>query len=686
MDVTLPDGTVIHDVPDGTTKAQLSAKLSANGMTPPTDEPATSSFGSVVSNALDMVKKGAQSLGRGAGQALEGEQGGLDALIKAKTGVSPLTVIKYLYGPQKTVDDVLPHVQAETPAGKFAVSGLEGVGGALAGGGANVPGVISGALSGMGGEAASQLLPGTGELGRAVGNVAGGGIGALSALRTNAPREAAKVLEGISSEDLAAAVAKMSPADLPAGLNLSQALDKPSNVDDMIRLLANSPAGDKIITQLRAQPPQVASAATSKIGALPGHQLTPVEASNDAQSAATDVLANARQSAGRLAAIPPGTQVAGSDLAALDAQLQTYAQAHPNTDAAGMAMEVHSRLFGAPTPGTPGTPPAPVGSGPVSSRIMSPGAPATPPTPNPLTDASQLKAAIDDAIQGYGSNRLNTGAAARDLNRYATQIRSLVNNTIFPQTSVPGAARTVSGAGFAQTVDPLEKSVIGRVAGVTGSADDREAVDKLTALFKKGTPVDASTGQPLGQSEILALQRTLASTDPAVFTNAVKTYLGNTLSNIPSVSPGRTATDFAKQITTALAGTPAQQAGLRDMLAGVARSQGLNEPEFVSGFMKFMDTAGRTANRPNAVSGVPELAQTAGQGGVVTALQSMTPGRLGNTIQQALSSHAYRTMDALLTTPEGIATLQKLARSNAQSPQAANAVATFLAGVGSQEK
>lgn len=37
MDVRLPDGTVIKDVPDGTTKAQLAEKLKANGMAVPSD-------------------------------------------------------------------------------------------------------------------------------------------------------------------------------------------------------------------------------------------------------------------------------------------------------------------------------------------------------------------------------------------------------------------------------------------------------------------------------------------------------------------------------------------------------------------------------------------------------------------------------------------------------------------------
>ena len=37
MDVRLPDGTIIRNVPDGTTREQLTAKLKANGYT--FDEP-----------------------------------------------------------------------------------------------------------------------------------------------------------------------------------------------------------------------------------------------------------------------------------------------------------------------------------------------------------------------------------------------------------------------------------------------------------------------------------------------------------------------------------------------------------------------------------------------------------------------------------------------------------------------
>ena len=37
MDVKLPDGTVVQNIPDNITKAELTAKLNANGYSLPTD-------------------------------------------------------------------------------------------------------------------------------------------------------------------------------------------------------------------------------------------------------------------------------------------------------------------------------------------------------------------------------------------------------------------------------------------------------------------------------------------------------------------------------------------------------------------------------------------------------------------------------------------------------------------------
>ena len=70
MDVTLPDGTVIKDVPDNITQAQLTAKLKANGLDMSKYEPTigqeilASPAGRFISGAGEFIDAGAQLLPR----------------------------------------------------------------------------------------------------------------------------------------------------------------------------------------------------------------------------------------------------------------------------------------------------------------------------------------------------------------------------------------------------------------------------------------------------------------------------------------------------------------------------------------------------------------------------------------------------------------------------------------------
>lgn len=84
MDVTLPNGTIIHDVPDNMTKAELMVKLKANGIDP--NAPSTDA-----DNSDDKYASGTEALARGVGQGLTFGQtsrilGGSAALAQAEAG------------------------------------------------------------------------------------------------------------------------------------------------------------------------------------------------------------------------------------------------------------------------------------------------------------------------------------------------------------------------------------------------------------------------------------------------------------------------------------------------------------------------------------------------------------------------------------------------------------------------
>ena len=72
MDVTLPDGTVLRGIPDGTTKAELTAKLKANGMAVPDETPpAKSGYGSEDPGVVEQLVGGAKHAWDRAAEGLE---------------------------------------------------------------------------------------------------------------------------------------------------------------------------------------------------------------------------------------------------------------------------------------------------------------------------------------------------------------------------------------------------------------------------------------------------------------------------------------------------------------------------------------------------------------------------------------------------------------------------------------
>ena len=76
MNVRLPDGTIIQNVPDGTTKADLAAKLQNNGMAVPSEWLQSAPQAKPVHDAGESLNRGLsdipRQLGLTARYALEG--------------------------------------------------------------------------------------------------------------------------------------------------------------------------------------------------------------------------------------------------------------------------------------------------------------------------------------------------------------------------------------------------------------------------------------------------------------------------------------------------------------------------------------------------------------------------------------------------------------------------------------
>jgi len=573
---------------------------------------------------------------------------------------------------------VMPQAPAEG-ARQFVRAGLEGAGGGLAGGfGAPGAAAVAGASGGLGSELAVRQF-GEGMPQRLGGGLAGGvaAVPAMAATRVaaggirdvaqglpfNVRNLAEQTMRGSDPANVQIAADRMrdaSAAGVP--INASQAMLRPSNIDAMIEFLANSQHGTQTIDMLRKQPSQLRTMAEIMKSRLPGQVTSAQDTANRVQEAATSAVSRSQKRAGAAyrAEIPPGTTVAVPRIEAFSAALDRYAEAHPNIFASDLAKEVKRQL--ARSDAVPATT-APVGSGKVTSRLTVKGQP-TP--PDYLTDVHDLKAAVDEVLGGFGKNNPNMKVSPAQANRYAQEIRTLFDRTIATPGTPMRKARAAARQVFETETNPMKKSVVGRLMGPQGANDVREAPQaQLRTLLNRGTPEG-------GFSEIKQLEAALRREDPTAFVDLVKTYLTDTLNAQLPKEGQRLPSNLAEKWLKSLAGNPNQSRGLDDMLAGVARSKGVPEETVVKGFRSFVDLLGMAERIPNKISGMPtrDIEEVAGASRIAAGFESRFLGSgLGHKIRAIYSGKAYELMDKLLTTPEGLETLQQLAKVGSKSPK-----------------
>lgn len=560
--------------------------------------------------------------------------------------------------------------QPQTQPQKYVQEAAKGVGGAmLIPGGGMATTLLGGAGSGLGSEAAAQTL-GEGPLQRIAGGLAGGLAGGVAAnLGTNKAAMAREALEGLKPEDLARARANMQTAQA-AGVpvNLGQALERPSNVDKIVEALAGNRYGTKVQEQLRAQPVQSRMGLEQEMLGMPGEIRTPQVVANNMQDVATAAIDKARQ--GRTAAweaqraatqakifgqasSPQVTQQALADVAE---RLETMAAARPNTEVANQLRTLRAGMADAEG--------------------------------NFLTDPKQLNEVLKEAATKLKSPDLASKGVDAGQSRFLARTIDEIRTDLGPAFKPIREANITYKQITDDVINPLKKSVVGRMAGRRGEVPDAEAVrSKITSLFDQGTVPGARS------SDILKLEKDLrgikageagAGVDgSAAFQDSVKTWMGEKISDAVRPVGGRLNEDLPKRLAQAFSGPETRSQGFRDMMVGLARSQGLRDNALYPGMEKFLKVVGMASRRPGgaAGAGARELDEIAGQSAVsgVGRFSAITPLRQPILKwMEFLKADAYRAMDNLLTTPEGVDMLQKLGRERAMSPAAQTALATFL--------
>ena len=132
MDVKLPDGTVVQNIPDNITKADLTAKLNANGYNLPTDNvPAQpqieqpksySTMGALGTGAVNLIPSTGRLL-KGAAQAVIHPVNTMESLIQATSGglsnVLPESIMQYAVPEKRQKAEQLANALGEDYSKKY---------------------------------------------------------------------------------------------------------------------------------------------------------------------------------------------------------------------------------------------------------------------------------------------------------------------------------------------------------------------------------------------------------------------------------------------------------------------------------------------------------------------------------------------------------------------------------------
>ena len=656
--VKMPDGQLV-EMPDNPTPEQQAAlrAILAKGATAP---------------AVAAPKQESSGLGETARVIGKSIYGGLTSLprfimqagdwLEEKMPTPGWTKIPIPgYGKIAEADKAIREaVEPKTKSGKVIGNIGETTVGAIASPGglaAPIKSAIIGASSGAGSEAAAAAF-GNNAVTRVLGGVAGGLTGGLvTAAKTNRGTLAREALSDARLEDLAVAVERMKAArDAGIPINLSQAMPRGSNIDAYVDALANSKHGRNVTEQLRKQPQQIAFGVEEQMANLPGQIRMPQVLANNAQEAATAAIdtakrtrTNAWQKAYDDGLLQSGQlTVPETAVSAAYQKLTDLANSVPNTSKAKMLMDLRERLV----------------------------------TPDGfITEPLQLNEILKDAAGrlkpvNLASSGLDAGVA-KWVGKQISALRDDFGAAFEPIQKANAVYQAATPA-----VDALKKSVVGRVAGRSGAQDTLEAPQsRLFSVFDKGTVPGATS------SEILTLEKAFRNAgQPEVYQDAAKSWLAGKVSTALKSTDNRMPENIGERLRVAF-GDPRQldqtSKGFEDVLAGLARSQGVPEAQYVKGFKNFMGIVSDAARRPGSVRGVTpgEVKEMASEGVFkrLGQVSVMTPIR-----QPALKwasfleADALSTMDKLLTTPEGVATLVKLGKQPPKSHAAVTTMATFL--------
>lgn len=539
--------------------------------------------------------------------------------------------------------------------------------------------LAEGAGGGLGSEVAAKTVD-EGPVARILGALLGSaGVASPQIFFGNTRDLAHDALRDVDELDLTEAAGVMrggEAAGVP--LNVSQAMPQPSGLDTLIEALAQTEAGEQTIAQLRRQPAQIQNAAERRAGDLPGNMRQPQQAANEAQLAATERIKQVKRYRSEQFKKALGNadeiQIPQVAMKRIDDELQARVAAAPNTGLADLLQGLRAKLHDPR----------------IETKELDALLDLDAPTGGAfegdyLTRLGELNAVLRSQASQIKGPRLDVQAIdAEEAAKFAAAIKMVRAELKATSPEFAEAYRVYENVSR-QQLDPLRKSVVGRIAGKKGALADQEAIrSRAFKVFDDGTLPNSGT------SDILTLERELRKVDAESFPNLAKTWLVDKLGTASKVKGNRPSPEIPANIEKIFAGDAKTRQGLKDILVGMARSQSLPDNALYPGFQNFMTIVQSAARRPAIIGArsaqeITDKARDNWGSRLLYSLGFAPLTRAGTGVAKWYGDRAFTTLDKLVTTPEGIDTLRELAKVPPMSKKAEVIVTGFLSGLATQE-
>lgn len=685
--VKMPDGQLVNmpDNPDPAILAQIQAKFK------PVEAPSTLDQAKSVGTEALKVADYAIRNGIFAIPKLGKDLGQLAASgVKKLTEGTPLDVINQEVPGLKKMYDAFDYIatpnKPDTKIGKQIGDVGASVVGAMVGPGSLAQNAKIGLGAGLGAEGAVAGF-GDNPLTRIIGSLAGGGLTGLATMeKTNVPRLAREVLEDVDPTDLSkAAATQRAAAKEGLKLNLSQAMDQPSNIDTYIATLASSPYGKETVKTLREQPTAIANKMEDVLAASPGQQLTPRVVSNESQEAATKVIDSLSKQRTKLweDTFENSVNNLKKDLIE-DSIKQNVVTGAPKLSAKAAArqattvpLEVVTAVHKMVAKKAESYP-----TQTIEHKLLSQLAGRLKEGDEFITHAPALHRTLKSMSSELKQQNIGNKSLSTDAHKFIggqiQEVRSNLAEALKPYNEANKVYKAFTDA----VINPVKKSEIGTLAGRMGAREDVNAPrGHLMRIFDEGTV-------PGAPSEIANIAKQFEKVgEGEKFVNAAKTWMAEKITKATRSDSDRVNPRLAANLTKEF-GAPQRldnvAKGTQEVTFHMARLAGIKEAkEFSKGFSRIMEIVAKASRRPDNVSGTTKqgiedlagdsLYKSLGQFSFLTPIRQPALRWAAFLKDDSLSA-----MDRMLNSPDAVAQLIILGKQPKMNVAAQNAIATFL--------